>query len=56
MVLPMTYRALDPDRIVATLEALVRRIDDRFPDAGLRQVCRELIAIARDGAAPPGAA
>ena len=28
------YRTLDPDKIVATLEQLERRISERFPGAG----------------------
>ena len=42
------YRALDPDRIVATLEKLRVRIDERFPASGLMMVCGELIDIARE--------
>ena len=42
------YRALDPDRIVATLEKLQKRIDERFPASGLTKVCGELIDIARE--------
>ena len=42
------YRTLDPDRIVATLEKLERRIEERFPASGLMRVCAELIDIARE--------
>ncbi|MEL6373482.1 MAG: hypothetical protein AAFR04_05890 [Pseudomonadota bacterium] len=42
----MTYRALDADRILATLERLHLRISERFPDAGLARVCGELLDIA----------
>ena len=38
---------LDPDKIVATVETLERRIADRFADSGLRKVCRQLLQIAR---------
>ena len=41
------YRSLDPDKIVATVEELSRRIDERFPDFGLGRVCRELLQTAR---------
>jgi hypothetical protein len=42
------YRSLDPAGVVETIEALVKRIDERFPSAGLGEVCRELHAIARE--------
>ncbi len=42
------YRALDPARIVDSLETLERRIGERFPSAGLSQVCSELTAIAQE--------
>lgn len=46
----MSYRSLDAAKIVATLDALVRRIDERFPERGLGQVARELLTLAqRDG-------
>lgn len=45
------YRALDPDRIIETLEQLERRIKERFPDAGLGRVCRELSDVARESRA-----
>jgi hypothetical protein len=38
----MSYRTLDPDRIVETLEQLNARIEERFPGAGLGHVCRLL--------------
>lgn len=41
------YRSLDPDKIVSTLEQLERRINERFPHAGLGKVCGELTGIAR---------
>lgn len=34
--------ALDPDRIVETISALRRRIDERFPASGLGRVCATL--------------
>ncbi len=38
----MTYRHLDSDRILATLDVLRNRIRERFPDAGLVRVATEL--------------
>jgi len=40
------YRALDPTKIAETLHKLELRIEDRFPEAGLAGVCRELTSIA----------
>ncbi|PLX37946.1 MAG: hypothetical protein C0606_06765 [Hyphomicrobiales bacterium] len=40
------YRTLDSEKIVATLERLQMRIEDRFPGRGLGAVCRELTGIA----------
>lgn len=45
------YRALEPAKIVASLETLEKRIDERFPAAGLARVCGELKAIAREHSA-----
>lgn len=42
------YRTLAPDKIVATLEQLSRRIVDRFPGSGLSRVCSELLDVARE--------
>ncbi len=42
------YRTLDADRIIATIATLEQRIAARFPDAGLRKVCNELLEVARD--------
>ncbi|GIL02119.1 MAG: hypothetical protein BroJett030_20180 [Alphaproteobacteria bacterium] len=44
----MPYRQLDPARIINTAIVLERRIGERFPDAGIRKVCGELINLARD--------
>lgn len=38
---------LQADRIVATVEALVQRIEERFPASGLSGVCNRLLGIAR---------
>jgi hypothetical protein len=32
------YRALDADKIIATIDLLQRRIDERFPGVGLARV------------------
>jgi hypothetical protein len=40
------YRNLDVERVVETLDRLVRRIEERFPDSGLASVCRELKEVA----------
>jgi hypothetical protein len=42
------YRALDADEIIATIELLRQRIDERFPSAGLVRVAGDLSAAARD--------
>ena len=41
----MSYRTLDANDIVRTLQSLERRIVERFPGSGLSSVCRELVAI-----------
>src|ERR1044072_3271951 len=40
------YRSLDSEKIVDTIGTLCRRVDERFPDSGLGNVCRELLTIA----------
>ncbi|WP_395739651.1 hypothetical protein [Prosthecobacter sp.] len=42
------YSQLNPELIVATVEQLSRRIEERFPEAGLLEVSRHLCRIARD--------
>jgi len=42
----MANRLLDADAIIATLSVLTRRIDERFPGAGLVAVNRDLEALA----------
>lgn len=41
------YHTLDPEKIIGTLETLVRRIGERFPRSGLESVGRQLTEIAR---------
>jgi hypothetical protein len=43
----MSFLSLDADEIVRTIDTLSRRIEERFPGAGLGRVCRELLTIAR---------
>jgi hypothetical protein len=40
------YRTLNHQKILDTLEALTRRIDERFPDSGLGRVSHELLTLA----------
>jgi hypothetical protein len=42
------YRRLDPVHIIETAQRLETRIADRFPEAGLRRVAAELVALSRD--------
>ena len=44
----MSYRTLDPDKIVQTLDRLHLRIHERFPEAGLAKVCKELEQVASE--------
>lgn len=44
---PMPYTQLDPDKIVDTVATLARRVKERFPNAGLNQVCGKLLEVAR---------
>ena len=41
------YRALDPTKIIATIDLLRNRIDARFPGAGLAGVAQDLALAAR---------
>jgi hypothetical protein len=43
----MVYRTLDASCVVDTIDRLERRIGERFPESGLRKVCRELGETAR---------
>ncbi len=45
--LPKDY-TLDPDKLIATIASLSGRISARFPHAGLSDLCRQLLAIARN--------
>src|SRR3989442_2155656 len=45
------YRRLDSDRIVQTVQILHRRIEARFPGAGLSKVVAELLSVAQESVA-----
>lgn len=45
------YQTLDPEKIIATLELLGRRIGERFPGSGLLRVSAELTSVARQASA-----
>ncbi len=47
----MHYRRLDPQQIIGTAAKLEQRVAERFPDAGLRNVAKELVSLATDLAA-----
>jgi hypothetical protein len=44
----MPYRSLNADRIEATLETPQQRIQERFPNRGLANLCKQLLEIARE--------
>jgi hypothetical protein len=44
-MIAVKYRALDDAEITRTLQRLESRIAERFPESGLRKVCKELIAV-----------
>ncbi|MFN8422521.1 MAG: hypothetical protein U0470_03740 [Anaerolineae bacterium] len=44
-------RRLDPTHIIATIERLRQRIDERFPGSGLGSLAGDLLALAREAAA-----
>lgn len=43
----MAGKHLESERIIETVQILGRRIKERFPEAGLNEVCAELLKIAR---------
>ena len=45
------YRALDPAKVIETIERLRQRITERFPGAGLVGVAAELLQIAKENSA-----
>ena len=42
------YHALDSDKVIGTIAALHQRICERFPGAGLANVCSTLLTLAKD--------
>jgi hypothetical protein len=46
-----TYRALDSDKVIETIGVLRHRIVERFPGAGLGEVCAELLLLAGENSA-----
>ena len=46
-----TYRALDPAKVIETIDVLRHRITERFPGAGLGEVCAELLVLAGENSA-----
>ncbi len=42
------YRTLQPSKVTETIEALTRRIGDRFPQSGLYNVARDLVELSRE--------
>jgi hypothetical protein len=46
-----SYRALDPDKVVETIALLRHRIVERFPGAGLGDVCADLLLLAGENLA-----
>jgi hypothetical protein len=42
------YSAIDSAKIIATIELLEGRIEERFPKSGLRQVCAHLLTVAEN--------
>jgi hypothetical protein len=45
------FRKLDPEQIVETASRLERRIEERFPDAGLGKLAQELTQVTREARA-----
>jgi hypothetical protein len=45
------YRRLDSQKIIASVEALTRRIEARFPGSGLGKIAAELLKVSQETAA-----
>jgi hypothetical protein len=43
-----SFRALDPDKIVATAQSLQDRVGDRFPESGLCRLAGDLVMLAEE--------
>jgi hypothetical protein len=48
MLKKTSYRRLDPDKIIATIDTLEQRITTNLGERGLTRICRELSKVARD--------
>jgi hypothetical protein len=48
MLKKTTYRRLDPDKIISTIDNLEQRIITNLGERGLTRICRELGKVARD--------
>lgn len=48
MLMKPTYRRLDPDKIISTIDSLEQRITTNLGERGLTRICRELGKVARD--------
>ena len=44
----MASTTLEPKLIVSTIEVLNKRIEERFPDAGLKDVCSKVLKLAKN--------
>lgn len=42
-----SYQNLDAEKIIETIDRLHHRIEERFPAAGLGQVCQQLLSVGR---------
>ncbi len=42
------YQTVNPDKVVSTIDLLQRRIDERFPDSGLSNICGQLLGVAQN--------
>lgn len=40
------YAAIDPEKVISTINRLQARIEERFPNSGLRNVCGQLYEVA----------
>jgi len=47
----VSFQALDAEKILKTLRRLEQRIAERFPERGLRSICRELLSIGEEAQA-----
>ena len=42
------YQTINPDKVVTTIDRLQGRINERFPDSGLTQVCGQLLSVSQN--------